>query len=819
MKNPLIMTTCRTVLAITVAALLYTSPVAAQSEVQGTLDSTAASINSGDFGDAIAQWSPVIQKMRGQQGTARGESAGLVGISLSKLLLRRGEAFMRLGFYNRSNNDLQEALALSEELDLPVLQSMVIGSLGDLHRAARYNSSFHGTRIEPGALFEQSFSLAADSGNPALISVAGVRLGDWYLNNGDVQLGFATLEDASFRAETTNSLLLRADARVKYATAARLQGYENDVPDILREAVKHIEAMPAGFSSAELFLDAGREALEVGDATANNIGVPAFEKVIAMAGALADKRLVGVAFAELGNWYLVSGDNLRATEMFERAVGVSADAHDLAIDWEWQLATLYRARGDNDGAVAAYRRAIRHIDSIRDDIPISYTDGRSSFQESRGPIYLELADLLMQQADTAATIDDQQLLLSNTVSVMEELKRSELQDYFRDTCVIEQSSSIGSDPADSAAVVYPVILENRLAMLLTVDGVTYHYSTDVSASQLHEEVSLLATLLRQPNTGGAFLAPAEQIYDWVIAPMAEQLAQSNADTLFFVPDGVLRTIPIAVLWDGEQYLVDHYDIASAPGLTLLNAEPLQDTRRRTLVAGLTLPGEAIPKLPDGYYGDVYDSIPEHQSETVRGSVADVRSANVDEKIRQWHELTAVVEEVELPASHKLPSKVLLDEQFSFESFKQEVLDKPYQIVHVASHGFFGENVNDSWIMTHDELIDLGELSALFKPKEFSDNPVELLVLSACSTAEGNDLAPLGLSGVALTSGARSVVGSLWIVDDNATKNLMDGFYKAIATPGLSKAGALRQAQLGVLKDDRRLHPYFWAAFTLMGNWL
>ena len=821
MKFPILATTCRTVLSLTIAAMLSTTPVHAQTDIDVAQDSSLEAVNSGDFRDAISQWSPVIEKMRATRNasTADSESSKLVGLSLAKLLLRRGEAYLRLGFYNRASDDLQETMALANELELPVLQSMVIGSLGDLHTAAQHNSSFRGKKLEPGVLYEESFALAADTDISALISAAGVRLGNWYLNNGDVQLGFGTLEDAVFLAGSTNSLLLRADAGIKYARAARLLGFEADVPEILRIALEQVEEMPEGYSRAELLLAAGREAMEVGDATANNQGVPAFEKVIAMAGSLADKRMIGVAFSELGRWYLISGEEARAVEMFERGVGVAADAHDLAIDWEWQLASLYRARGNYSSAINAYRRSIRHIDSIRDDIPVSYEAGRSSFQERRGPIYLELADLLMLQSDAAATFDEKQTLLADAQLVMEELKRSELQDYFRDTCVIEQSSSVGNDPAASAAVVYPVILENRLAMLLTVDGVHHHFSTEVTAIQLQEEVSLLAELLRRPGTGGAHLAPAEQVYNWVIAPMVEQLTASDARTLFFVPDGVLRTVPIAALWDGSNYLVDSYEIASAPGLTLLNAEPLQDTRRRTLAAGLRLPGEAIPKLPDTYYGDVYQSLPENQTNNIRGSVADLRSVDVDNKIREWHALTAVADEVELPASYKLPSTVLLDEQFTFDAFQDEVLNNPYQIVHVASHGFFGENVEDSWIMTHDDLIDLGELSALFKPKEFSENPVELLVLSACSTAEGNDLAPLGLSGVALTSGARSVLGSLWTVEDNATKDLMDGFYRELSVPDTSKAGALRNAQLKVLEENPRLHPYFWAAFTLMGNWL
>jgi len=818
MKYPILNTTCKTILSVTVAALLSTTSVSAQTDVSVTPDTTAAALGSGNFSEAITQWSPVIEKLRSNGNTNSSGVDESIGLSLATLLLRRGEAYLRLGFYNRSSNDLEESLAIANELNLPVLQSIVTGSLADLHTAAQHNRSFQSEKLTAGGLYEQSFALAKEIGNPALLSAAGVKLGSWYLDNGNAQLGFGTLEDSVFLAGSTNSALLMADAGIAYARAARLQGYDADASEILRTALQQIDEMPAGYSRAELLLEAGREALEVGDAIANNLGVPAFEKVIEMSSSLADKRMVGVAFSQLGTWYLTSGEEAKAVEMFERGLGVSSGAHDLAIDWEWQLATLYRSRGDFPAALDAYRRSIRHIDNIRNDIPVSYVDGRSSFQETRGPIYLELADLLMQQSDTATTFEARQVLLNEALFVMEELKRSELQDYFRDTCVVEQSSSVGSDPADSAAVVYPVILENRMAILLKVDGVIHHYSTDVSADELRQQVSSLAELLRDPRTGGAHLAPAEQVYNWLIAPIVEQLATTDADTLFFVPDGILRTIPMAALWDGSNYLIQNYNIASAPGLTLLNAEPLQNTKRRTLAAGISLPGEAIPKLPDSYYSDVFLTFPENQSTTVRGSVADVRSPDVDEKIRIWHELTAVTEEIEIPANYKLPSKTLLDEQFSLSAFKDEVLNTPYQIVHIASHGFFGESVEDSWIMTHDDLIDLGELSDLFKPKEFSDNPIELLVLSACSTAEGNDLAPLGLSGVALTSGARSVLGSLWMVEDNATKNLMDNFYKELSVSETSKAGALRNAQLSVLREKPRLHPYFWAPFTLMGNW-
>ena len=172
----------------------------------------------------------------------------------------------------------------------------------------------------------------------------------------------------------------------------------------------------------------------------------------------------------------------------------------------------------------------------------------------------------------------------------------------------------------------------------------------------------------------------------------------------------------------------------------------------------------------------------------------------------------------LPDEYDLPSTVLLDEAFRVEDFKQQVLNNPYQIVHVASHGYFGGQVEDSWIMSHDDLIDLGELSNLFKPKEFSENPVDLLILSACETAAGNDLAPLGLSGVALASGVRSVLGSLWLVSDSATQTLMDGFYRGLDAKNATKASALRSAQLDALESEELQHPFNWAAFIMVGNW-
>jgi len=122
-------------------------------------------------------------------------------------------------------------------------------------------------------------------------------------------------------------------------------------------------------------------------------------------------------------------------------------------------------------------------------------------------------------------------------------------------------------------------------------------------------------------------------------------------------------------------------------------------------------------------------------------------------------------------------------------------------------------------MTYDDLLDITELESLLRPKELADDPVELLTLSACQTAEGDDRSPLGLSGVALKAGVRSALGSLWSVADEATKVLITEFYSQLQDAELSKAQALQRAQTALLQDDRFRHPYFWSPFILIGNWL
>lgn len=143
----------------------------------------------------------------------------------------------------------------------------------------------------------------------------------------------------------------------------------------------------------------------------------------------------------------------------------------------------------------------------------------------------------------------------------------------------------------------------------------------------------------------------------------------------------------------------------------------------------------------------------------------------------------------------------------------------YRIIHIASHGFLGGTPDQNFIMTYDKCLNMNHLEDYIKPKQLAEQPIELITLSACQTAEGDDRSPLGLAGVALKSGARRVIGSLWPVSDKATQLLLSEFYLYLKDKNVSKAQALRQAQLSLIKTDVFEHPFYWSAFILMGNWL
>ena len=175
---------------------------------------------------------------------------------------------------------------------------------------------------------------------------------------------------------------------------------------------------------------------------------------------------------------------------------------------------------------------------------------------------------------------------------------------------------------------------------------------------------------------------------------------------------------------------------------------------------------------------------------------------------------------ELDAIHQAyGGRVLKDEEFRLTNLQQALSSVPYSIVHIASHGQFAGTVDNTFLLTFDDKLTLDRLERLMALSQYRELPVELLTLSACQTAAGDERAALGLAGIAVKAGARSAVATLWSTNDRASFLLVAAFYQQLQDRRLSKAKALQQAQLTLLADRRYGHPGYWSPFLLIGNWL
>ncbi len=239
---------------------------------------------------------------------------------------------------------------------------------------------------------------------------------------------------------------------------------------------------------------------------------------------------------------------------------------------------------------------------------------------------------------------------------------------------------------------------------------------------------------------------------------------------------MLRVVPFAALNDGTHFLVDRYATAIAPSLKLVAPEPLSASSGTALILG-------ISNSVDGY----------------------VRLPNVPHELAEVHAIEG--------------GDVLLDNAFTRAQFASELKSGRYDIVHIASHGQFGDDPSRTFVLAFDGKLTMDALESDIKYGPPRENPLELLILSACETASGDDRAALGLAGVALKAGARSALATLWYINDVASGELVTDFYKALQSGHMSKAQALRAAQLELAADPRFAHPAYWAPFLLIGNWL
>ena len=500
----------------------------------------------------------------------------------------------------------------------------------------------------------------------------------------------------------------------------------------------------------------------------------------------SDTRLQSNASGNIGYLDEMAGHYDRALEATRRALFFAQQGShpEMIYRWQWQLGRLFKKTGQIDKALTTYQRAVDSLNPIQTKLMTGYRNSPRYFQQNIKPVYFGLAELYIEAAEKTSNPEQQQLQLQKARLTIEQMKAAEIEDFFQDECITALRNKVTSldNIGKSSAVIYPMPFKERLVVIATLPSGIVQITSSVDQKTLTRTVISFRKHL-QDSSHQSFTGTGKKLHNWIIAGLQERLQGESIKTLVIVPDEALSLIPFAALYDGEKFLIENYAIVTTPSLQLTDPQPAPRENFEALLVGLSVErsdgDNHFPPLPN---------VPE-ELDTIG-------------KILQGN------------------SEQLLNQAYEKKALTDAIIQNNYRIIHMATHGEFGPDPNQTFLLTYDGKLYLNQFGNLLKLGLFSDKPIELLTLSACNTGVGDVRAAFGLAGIALESGARSAVATLWSVYDEATMFVMTEFYRQFQSrPDLNKAQALQAAQLSLINQPQYRHPAYWSPFLFIGNWL
>jgi CHAT domain-containing protein len=690
-----------------------------------------------------------------------------------QLRIRLMAGYQALGEQKRAIGHAEKALESLDHLELPLPQHALL-----LQQVADLLQTF-GALEQALTSIDEAVAMARESDEPELL-VASLNTQANVLAAMALYPEALEIYDEAIRLAQQGRLReLQARARLNRIHTLIAAQQLGQVASEIASARKELENLPAGQARRSLHLTLGILARRGGPdqrmlahRLLNQASTAALE-----AGALGD---AGMAMANLALLYESAGQREDALKLIRRAIFLSEQLGNPETGYRWLRieGRLLADSGKLGDALRVYRRTVEVLSPVRDKVDLGYRSPVGSFEETVKAVYFELADLLLRKAEQTVDADQKGSLLREARDTVEQLRMAELANFFQDDCVAEARKREKSldTLAAGTAILYPVILPDRLALIVSDQQEIFQVSVSVSRETL-AEVTLAFRKNLQTRPHNRFLVQATQLYDWLLRPVEEFLARRKVETIVVIPDGPLRTIPFATLHDGQRFAIERFAMVTSPGLTLTDPTPLHEAQMQVLLAGVSDSVQDFSPLP-----------------------------GVPEELRKIAEITSGTR--------------ILNRDYSLAAFREQLKETPFAIIHMATHGQFTGDPESSFLLTYDEKLTMERLEEVIGYGKFRKQPLELLTLSACQTALGDERAALGLAGIAVKAGARSAIATLWFVDDEATARAMTEFYQELFGPNpISKAKALQQVQLGLLSQSRFAHPAYWGPFLLIGNWL
>lgn len=745
----------------------FTAPPNQKQQLRAQALNTRGSLQlaQGQAEQALATWQQAAA-LYTQLGDATGKAGSLIN---------QAQAQQALGFYLRARKTLTEAQqALQAQPDLS-LRAIGLRKLGDVLRAV-------GDLDTSEQLLKQSLALTqqnSQSQAEVLLSLGNTARAKQNLQSETNPHRAEALSYYEAAADATSGMTA-VQAQLNHLSLLLESQQEATALPLTAQIQPAIAQLPLNRSTVYAQINFVQSLIRLHES--ETPGAPTWTEIaqiaaqaVAQAQQLNDPQAEAYAIGSLGKLYEKTHQWSEAQSLTEQALLLSQSIHapDIVYQWQWQMGRLLKQQGNRTGAIAAYTDSLNTLRLLRNDLVAINPDVQFSFRESVEPVYRQLVSLLLQPKDAEVS----QQNLQQAQEVIESLQLAQLENFFQEACLNARATQVDRVDAE-AAVLYSIILDDRLEVILSLaNQPLQHFSTPIPQNEMETMLEKMRRSLRRTSSSEERLEIAQRVYNLLLKPSEAAIAASKVKTLVFVLDGTLQSVPLSALHDGQQYLIEKYSLALAPGLQLLESQPLEREQLKVLMGGLTEASQGFSALP-----------------------------GVESEIQQ---ITAA-----------LPAEVLINQTFTSQTLQDQISATSFPVVHLATHGQFSSNAKDTFILAWDSPINVKQLDELLRSRERQERrPIELLVLSACQTAAGDRRAALGLAGVAVRSGARSTLATLWSVDDESTAQLMVQFYQGLAQTKLTKAEALRQAQLSLQQQPDFQHPYYWAPFVLVGNWL
>jgi CHAT domain-containing protein/Tfp pilus assembly protein PilF len=751
---------------LSVPAIAQTSTPAPQTGTQ--MERGLAALQRGAFEQAVENLLEAAGSYERQRRFSE-QSEALVQLSL---------AYQAIGQYKKALKSLQSAVAAMEQTDNKGALGPILASLGNAYMAT-------GQLDSADRMFTQGLELARQQRNLVLSASLLNNQGNLFAIEKKYPEAKRAYAESLTLARQLKNDTLSARALINAAQLAVQVGDDQEALERIFQASDVISQLGPSHEKAYMLITLG---LALDDLQQKTSGIKnelilhtagLYQDAMSVSEGIKDARAASYGYGYLGRLYERERRYQEAMQLTRQAIQAAqqVNAPESLYRWQWQIGRLLRAQGKVEEAIAAYRRAVYTLQPLRQEMLVSYANTRSAFRESVGPLFFELADLLLQRAALTPERVKYEPYLIEARETTELLKAAELQDYFQDDCVAAAKSrrTTADSVSQTTLVVYPILLPDRTELLVSHPTGMKQFTMPVTSARITEEVRSFRRMLEKRTTR-EYLPHAQQLYNWLIRPLEPELRRLNINTLVIVPDGSLRTIPLAALHDGKEFLIAKYAVATTPGLDLTDPRPLKRGSVNLISVGVSEAVQGFPALPNvstemkavqGFYG----------------------------------------------------GDMLLNEDFQVWRLEKELKKQQISIVHVASHGKLESDVEKSYILTFDGKMTMDRLDQVVGLFQYRDDPLELLTLSACETAAGDDRAALGLAGIAIKAGAKSALATLWFINDKASSILVEEFYRELRGSSVTKAVALQRAQLKLIKDPGYEHPGYWSPFLLLNNWL